>query len=52
MTNKIRKEFVKSPNVQLKKLENKQISIDNEKVLNELFENDKLVTTLKKLALV
>lgn len=52
MTNKIRKEFVKSPNVQLDKIENKQISINNKKILYDLFQDKKLVSTLKKLSLV
>lgn len=52
MINKIKSEFVKSPNVQLDKIENKTVSINNKEILHELFQDKKLVSTLKKLSLV
>lgn len=52
MTFKIKNQFVKSPNINIDKFENKQISIDKKQVLHDLFQDPKLVSTLKKLSMV
>lgn len=49
MTFKIKNQFVKSPNINIDKFENKQISIDKKQVLHNLFQGPKLVSILKKI---